>query len=133
MKDKKLCPDCGRDLPLSKFRHNYINCLSCRQKEQDKKRWLGLKVQEQSKRDRRIKRNYNLTPEQWNTIFISQEGKCAICGTHQENLKRKLVVDHDHITDRVRGLLCFRCNTLVGFLEKSRGILYRALDHIDQP
>jgi hypothetical protein len=40
-----------------------------------------------------------------------QAGRCACCG----NLQKNLVVDHDHDTGRVRGLLCNNCNLMIGY------------------
>jgi len=64
-----------------------------------------------------LKRKYNITLEQYNELFEKQEGKCAICGRHQTKLKRPLSVDHDHKTDEIRGLLCTKCNVIVGWYE----------------
>lgn len=44
-----------------------------------------------------------------------QEQKCAICKKHESNFKKRLHVDHNHKTGKVRALLCYRCNKfLVG-------------------
>ncbi len=58
-----------------------------------------------------MKRKYGLSPERYNLMFMQQQGKCLIC---QES-GRKLVVDHDHKTGSVRGLLCGHCNSMLGF------------------
>lgn len=45
----------------------------------------------------------------------AQNGKCAICGKDEKEFTKRLSVDHNHRTKKVRGLLCFRCNKfLVG-------------------
>lgn len=61
--------------------------------------------------------NYGLTVEAYEEMLARQGGVCAICGEHR-TLKRqnRLHVDHDHVTRRVRGLLCSRCNSAVGML-----------------
>lgn len=43
-------------------------------------------------------------------MYRLQEGKCAICKRHESEFKRRLSVDHNHKTGKVRGLLCFQCN-----------------------
>ena len=60
---------------------------------------------------------YGLTLEQWQQMFDEQSGCCLLCGKHQSELKRILQVDHDHITGKVRGLLCSPCNVQLGWLE----------------
>lgn len=49
-----------------------------------------------------------LAPGEYERMLAEQGGVCAICG--QRPKTRRLHVDHDHATGRIRGLLCFRCN-----------------------
>lgn len=59
---------------------------------------------------------YGLTPEDYDDMVHAQDGACAICEARCPT-GRRLAVDHCHKTGRVRGLLCMRCNTLIGRLE----------------
>jgi len=54
----------------------------------------------------------DLTPAQHAEMLNNQHGVCAICGKIQKG-KRPLVVDHDHETGKVRGLLCYGCNRIM--------------------
>lgn len=63
---------------------------------------------------------YGVTQEEWERRLKEQDGKCAIC--HKPPFggrtnSKSLGIDHDHVTGRVRGLLCARCNWLVGNVE----------------
>lgn len=49
---------------------------------------------------------------------ITIGAKCAICGT----TKKRLCVDHDHKTQKVRGVLCFQCNGAIGLLQTVENI-----------
>lgn len=60
-----------------------------------------------------------------------QDGKCAICGDGP-SLRRKLAVDHDHKTKRIRGLLCHRCNMGLGLAEDSSVLLRAMADYLDR-
>lgn len=60
----------------------------------------------------KLKHKYNLTLEELVAREQAQGGKCAICLQ-----PKKLVVDHDHITGQVRGLLCQGCNVRLGQVE----------------
>ena len=71
---------------------------------------------------------YGLSREKYFEILNEQGGLCAICG--EDNGARPLFVDHDHETMKVRGLLCNRCNSLIGVLEVRREITDRALDYL---
>ena len=53
------------------------------------------------------------TPQQYVDLWIAQAGLCAIC-LEENDSDRKLAVDHDHVTGKIRGLLCNRCNTALG-------------------
>jgi len=65
-----------------------------------------------------------MTHEQYQAILDSQNGKCAICNGDDiispvTNLHRLLAVDHNHITGKIRGLLCRNCNRGIGLLGDS--------------
>lgn len=59
-----------------------------------------------------LKRVYGITEADYDRMYQEQGGKCAICKE-----KDVEVIDHDHGTGKVRGLLCQRCNQFVGWLE----------------
>lgn len=61
-------------------------------------------------------RLYGLTPECYERMLAEQGGGCAICQAKNPGMKHasRLYVDHCHISNRVRGLLCRACNTMLG-------------------
>jgi len=63
-------------------------------------------------------RKYKLTNENYNLLVNNQKGKCAICF-----IETKLVVDHNHETGKVRGLLCGHCNKALGFIREDIKLL----------
>lgn len=72
---------------------------------------------------RRLWQSFQLTIEKWQTLQAGQANQCAICGREEQPHKktgvlRRLATDHDHGTGEVRGLLCRRCNTLLGKIER---------------
>ncbi len=63
---------------------------------------------------RYLKDRYGITPEQYFAMEDAQGGVCAICRRQARGSDRRLHVDHNHITDKIRGLLCFNCNAGLG-------------------
>jgi len=61
-------------------------------------------------------------------VKIQGEEKCAICGV--EPTHRRLQVDHDHTTDEVRGLLCARCNRMLGQAGDTEELLQKAIEYL---
>lgn len=63
---------------------------------------------------------YGIAVHGYNRLFEEQQGCCAICNRHQITFKRRLSVDHNHTTGKVRGLLCVACNTDLGVYENRK-------------
>ena len=80
-----------------------------------------------------IKKNVSMVYLKKNIINYSnsKNNKCAICG-REFNDKLKAFVDHDHITNKVRGLLCTHCNTLLGMSKDSIEILNKAIEYLQK-
>ncbi len=77
-----------------------------------------------------LKRQYNITPIDYDAMYEEQEGCCAICFTHQSSMKYRLHVDHDHKTGKVRGLLCKNCNLALGNFQDSVELLAKAIEYL---
>lgn len=76
-----------------------------------------------------IKHQYSITLEEWEALLESQGRRCAMpdCRTDKPGGRfNQWHTDHDHDTGRVRGLLCAKCNILLGFYErlKRRGPVF---------
>jgi hypothetical protein len=85
-------------------RKNYLNKNKEKLKISQKKYSKNLKF-----------KKYGIDEKQYIELYNKQEGKCAICGAHQNELKSALHIDHNHKTNKIRGLLCFKCNSLLGY------------------
>ncbi len=83
------------------------------------------------KRKSHLKKVYGLTVEQYEAMYTAQNGCCAICGAAAAmQLYEKLCVDHCHATGVVRGLLCKKCNTLIGMAEDQGWVLEAAIAYL---
>ena len=67
-----------------------------------------------------LKKLYGLTQDQYKSMLAAQGGVCAICKGRRKKTRVYLCVDHSHETNKVRGLLCFKCNLDLGVYERSR-------------
>lgn len=75
-----------------------------------------------------IQRKYGITPEEYEIKLSEQNGLCKICMNTPDGEKYKfLVVDHNHDTGIVRGLLCSNCNRGIGLLKDNVDILKSAI------
>lgn len=116
-------------------------------RERDRKRNNGERRRKNLERNRSrtseqlkecfLKSKYNLTLEQYYTILEEQNHCCKICG-EEETRKNKttgvclLCVDHNHKTGEVRGLLCNKCNTGLGYFKEDINILYTAIEYLSK-
>lgn len=92
-----------------------------------------LKHQEKrylSNRRGELRRYYGISLEQYKEMWASQEGKCLICLRHEDTLPKRLCVDHNHNTGKVRGLLCIRCNLAIGLLAESTDVFQRCVGYL---
>jgi len=86
-------------------------------------------------RDRQRYRKFELGPDDYKRMLHEQHEVCAIC-SQPERVKRgsrvlSLAVDHDHVTGRIRGLLCQECNRSLGSFEKHDGGLQSLVLYIN--
>lgn len=73
------------------------------------------------------KRAYNITQEDYTTLFNKQKGKCALC----KNIFTETAhIDHCHTTNKVRGLLCFNCNSMLGTSKENVKTLLAAITYL---
>jgi hypothetical protein len=81
------------------------------------------------------KRLYNMSVEEYNNLLRLQDNVCAICGEPETVIRKGRVyvlsVDHNHITNRNRGLLCSRCNRLLGNAVDNQQILLNAIRYLE--
>lgn len=76
---------------------------------------------------KRVK-HFDITPAQFIDLYEGQEGACGICGKRDE--LEYLDIDHDHRTDKVRGLLCRNCNIGLGHFHDSPRKLAKAIQYL---
>jgi Autographiviridae endonuclease VII len=103
---------------------NRGNCKECkklrRETPENKRKW-------------RLKGDYGIDLEFYEYLFAKQQGKCAICGNPPSGKRPVLHVDHDHITGKVRALLCSGCNVGLGMFKDDPDRLLKAVAYLRLP
>jgi hypothetical protein len=84
-------------------------------------------------RDTQLRFKYGITLAEYNILFENQNGCCAICGSKETKRKgnKNLCVDHDHNTNRIRGLLCLNCNRALGLFGDDKEVIEKALSYLE--
>jgi hypothetical protein len=124
-------------LKNSEERKKYI--LTWKKDKRKRDPLYGRKYQPsyEQKRNSYIKRKYGITNEEYNFLLKAQNGVCAICKCPEMDKDAKgriknLAIDHDHITNQIRGLLCTACNVSLGRFKDSILILESALQYLQK-
>lgn len=133
----KICKRCGIERPITGYpfhtkRGKYQSpCLECRKvfagpasaawRKNNPEPW------KMSTRKTKVKLKYGLTLDEINNLLVLQDYSCAICDDPIDfgspNKNEKPHIDHDHVSGKVRGLLCLTCNTGLGMFRDSRDLL----------
>ena len=115
----KICSSCKQQCEVSLFHRNAKSpdlldnrCAPCKA---DQKR-LAL---------------YDLTATEYKRMLFMQNSECAVCRRGLPELDQGLVVDHDHDTGAVRGLICQDCNRALGFVRDDVYVLKRAIEYLE--
>jgi hypothetical protein len=133
----KTCSVCKEIFEKSSFYTDSSKCKPCHKKasqEWYKKNPDKLAQQRTPERNRKynLKKQHNLTPEEWQKQFELQRGCCAACGKHQSKFKRRLAVDHNHITGENRQLLCNNCNCALGYVKEDIEVLQGLIQYVQK-
>jgi len=108
-------------------------------------RWLIKEAHERKKKNNNkrrypeyqrnwhLEKTYQLTSVNYKKLLKEQKGKCKICGTTAPGKKRDTFsVDHCQQTNQIRGLLCIKCNSLLGQANDDIAVLEKAILYLKQ-
>ncbi|UOD28766.1 endonuclease VII domain-containing protein [Massilia violaceinigra] len=125
----KTCTACQQEKPLTGFsrdkrRGHAARCKDCRKAEVTAWRTKNRESYNASERqryaespakwERHLRSKYGISLAEYAERLAAQGGCCAICRASGDALRETLAVDHDHATGAVRGLLCAKCNRMLG-------------------
>ena len=97
--------------------------------ERERRKRIGYRAIDKEKARLRLLAQYGLTEQSFADLLYEQGYVCAICRSAEWG-RRGPHIDHDHTTDKVRGLLCSICNLAIGMLGDDAPSLFRAFDYL---
>lgn len=112
----RRCYKCGIEKPLNEF---YIRKTWGAGQRMGECKVCSTEIAAAWNRKNRLINKYGITEEIYRQMIKDQRGLCKIC--KRPPGKVRLSVDHDHKTEKVRGLLCGPCNVSLGYFEKYIG------------
>lgn len=131
---EKYCYVCRRILPDESFAKNSTKpgeirpeCRECDNKQRRERKQKEKQRDPDAVRHKYLMKKYNISLDRYNEMVKEQNGLCWICEQEAD-----LVVDHDHETEEVRGLLCNLCNTSLGGFKDSTDSLKKAIKYLEQ-
>ena len=131
--DTETCSICGQEQPTENFYRNRRSCKSCLRDSQRRYR----AERPDYHHGRNLRQRYGICPDEYQTLLANQNNTCPICEVEiSETLEykgsRSAVVDHNHDTGDVRGILCSMCNKMLGHARESTDILYKAIVYLSE-
>lgn len=127
--DKKLCSKCKNWLPLDDF---YVQSKRPCGRTSRCRKCHDAYAKENY--DAAIRRNYGISMKDYQHLLELQNGVCAICKTTETigrgGQQTRLVVDHNHQTGQLRGLLCHKCNKALGQLNDNADLFDAAANYL---
>jgi hypothetical protein len=133
----KYCPKCSTEKTLELFNKHAKErdglqrlCRDC-QKASNKK-YLSTEKGATTTRQAHLRRKYSIDLQTYEDLLSSQGNKCKICGvgSNPDSRANFLVIDHNHTTGEIRGLLCTKCNALLGLAQDREDILEEAKQYL---
>lgn len=128
-----VCYQCQRDRGKEYYKNpdNKKRLLEYNLLNKDKTRSKEYKL---ATKNRDLKRRYGISLDEYNQKINNQQNKCAICQQEFNQLKKHetAFVDHDHQSNQVRGLLCYKCNNLIGLANEKIEILEKSIGYLNK-
>ncbi len=130
---KSRCRNCVNDSYNEFYRQNPDKQkIKNERQKQHRKNYYSSEKGIICSRKSHLKTKYGITLEDYNAMLIAQENKCAICkGFETHDKHGVLAVDHCHKTNKIRGLLCFKCNSVLGSVNDNIDILKQMINYLN--
>ena len=131
-KEGRVCTTCG----VYKTAEHYLLRRDIRSRGGISMRSKCTPCEEHRKWKLFIVKRYGITHDEYYGMLKKQNYECKVCGSTANNNGRcrsgKLFIDHCHTTNKVRGLLCSKCNHGLGLFDDNVDKLQKAIDYLKQ-
>ena len=101
-------------------------------RNRDKLRENSRKRTPEQRRKQKLWMRYRLTPVEYGELLNKTGGKCPVCGVKFDNKTYRPCIDHCHRTDKIRGILCARCNLGIGMFYENTEAMENAAAYLRQ-
>lgn len=152
----KSCSRCKNEFPVTEFYRRSVRskktgewllsswCIPCTKGYQGIAGFTPAAVAAEHRRQRRtlkrtsaywkhVETTYGLSKGDISVLSQYQNSVCAICEVVFDTLEKGFVIDHDHTSNKIRGLLCGNCNTGLGFFSDNPELLDLAILYLQNP
>lgn len=135
MAEECVCTLCNESLPPDAFRvrkdtgRREARCTKCLNAVHMERYHANPEPYKKMMRLRQL-RQFGLDHESYAALLADQGSRCAICRTDVPGGRGGFHVDHDHNTNKVRGLLCWLCNTNLGRIGDREESVLRLLAYL---
>ena len=113
---------------FDKWTNKYYLSARCKPCHQEYKQ--SNKNTPRNRKAEKLQLRYALTYEQWEDMRYAENYRCMICGISEDEIDKRLDVDHCHKSGKVRGMLCNPCNTMLGHARDNLAILEAAVKYL---
>jgi hypothetical protein len=133
----RICANCSKPKRGSELVRGGAWCKPCAAIRMRSYFAAGKAIGLDHDRKHHLRTLYRLAPSDYVRLLDRQKGLCAICETDKPSSGnsprfKNFAVDHDHVTERVRGLLCANCNRGIGSFDDNVKLLLRAARYLER-
>ena len=121
------------------YNKSYHRAYYIRNKQKFLDRMKRIRTEDpRAERNKKLQSSFGISVDDYDRMLREQNGVCAICRRHEtirsnkSNKIKRLTVDHDHSTGKVRGLVCQKCNSILGYANDDPCRLLIAADYLEK-
>ena len=133
---EKICAKCKDKKDISLFPKNknskdgyHHYCKKCKNID-SKKRYKNNFDYRENLKNNAILRKYGITKKDLLNKLKNQNNKCEICNVEILEEHKNVRIDHNHITGKVRGILCPKCNLMLGLVNDDIKLLNKIINYL---